>query len=212
MKKLLAVLTVCTMFLCAAASCGSGSSYGGDPAKAIQGNASESSSIIGRWEADDETLRNASEGKAVSVKKCILEFTEDGKYIVDSETDSSDLLCIKDDGIYIKGRKADQYTYNGKTLTVGDLILERVDTVEASSLYGRYKRADNSDDYIYDFESSGVGVIIRHRVAEYEYHDDRKIITYRYEGGENQFLTVEIDGDTLKETTNGITENYTRIS
>ena len=155
MKKLLAVLTVCTMFLCAAASCGSGSSYGGDPAKAIQENDSESSSIIGRWEADDETLRNASEGKAVSVKKCILEFTEDGKYIVDSETDSSDLLCIKDDGIYIKGRKADQYTYNGKTLTVGDLILERVDTVEASSLYGRYKRADNSNDYIYDFESSG---------------------------------------------------------
>ena len=147
MKKAISILAAAMMLSCTFVSCGSSK------------DDDKSEGIVGKWSANEDTLKGIMEDDEGTALSAVVEFRSDNKMTLTVEGDYSDVIQVKDDSINWAGTKM-EYTYDGKTINInaGALIFERTGDADTSTVYGEY-RSDTFDseagNYLFRFESAG---------------------------------------------------------
>jgi len=189
MKKAVSLLAASAVLACSVVSCGSGSS------------SENSSDITGKWIVDRASYVSMGlSPEEISYFNSIgMEFRDDGVYVMSIEYNFSNYIHLQDGKCMIDGQEA-EYTYDGKTLSVGNLNFVRVGDPDADSPFGEY-----TGDYMKNFfgedttarigfPDNGVSYAIEENEIAYTYDPETKILI---EGEKNTESEVKLDGDRL---------------
>ncbi len=190
MRKTVSLLAAAALLTCTFVSCGGKSSKSG-----------ESDSILGKWSVDRGSYRSMGlSPEEISYFNSIgMEFRDDGKYIMSIEYNFTGFINLRDDKCMIDGQET-EYTYDGKTLSVGKLDFSRIGEPDASSPYGEYT-GDYMKNYFGEdaaarigFPEYGVSYVVVENEIEYTYDPEKKVLM---QNGESSESKVEFDGDRL---------------
>ncbi len=190
MRKTVSLLAAAALLTCTFVSCGGKSSKSG-----------ESDSILGKWSVDRGSYRSMGlSPEEISYFNSIgMEFRDDGKYIMSIEYNFTGFINLQDDKCMIDGQET-EYTYDGKTLSVGKLDFSRIGEPDASSPYGEYT-GDYMKNYFGEdaaarigFPEYGVSYVVVENEIEYTYDPEKKVLM---QNGESSESKVEFDGDRL---------------
>ena len=192
MKITAAILAALVAVPCAFVSCGSKSSD------------SSSDSIIGKWVVDrgSYTLMGLSPEEISYFNSISMEFRDDGKYVMTLEYNFTNYISLQGGKCKVGGQET-EYTYDGKTLSVGKLDFNRIGDPDPDSPYGEYTGdflknffGENNAARI-GFPAEGVSYAVEETEIEYTYDPQEKVLK---QGSDSDESTVELDGDTLKIT------------
>lgn len=217
MKKALSFMSVLVLVTGSFVSCGDKEDKGSSKKEEKKSD----KGIVGTWIPSGDTLEGMQKdmGGGMKLEKAEIKITEND-ITLNASVDSSELLCVTDDGFNLSGQSFDK-EYDGEVITIiaGDQAVaefNRVDDPDENNIYGKYKNEELSGiasggEMIFDFIESGVSYMIMSEKQEYTYDEESgKMITTDSDGEEEE-ATVKIDGDTLIVTDDeGKVETYSR--
>ncbi len=217
MKKALSFMSVLVLVTGSFVSCGDKEDKGSSEKEEKKTD----KGIVGTWIPSGDTLEEMQKdmGGGMKLEKAEIKITEND-ITLNASVDSSELLCVTDDGFNLSGQSFDK-EYDGEVITIiaGDQAVaefNRVDDPDENNIYGKYKNEEMSGiasggEMIFDFIESGVSYMIMSEKQEYTYDEESgKMITTDSDGEEEE-ATVKIDGDTLIVTDEeGKVETYSR--
>jgi len=189
MRKAVSLLAAALMLSCTFVSCGSKSSK------------SDDNTILGKWTVDRGSYVSMGlSPEEISYFNSIgMEFRDDGKYVMSIEYNFTSFIHLDGDKCMIDGQEV-EYTYDGKTLSVGKLDFVRTGEPDESSPFGEYN-SDYMKNYFGEdttarigFPDNGVSYAVEESEIEYTYDPEKKILK---QGDDNSESTIELDGDRL---------------